>query len=87
MEVELIYFHVQVGHLHFYFLQEKTADDESILSQQGGCFEQDCASHISIKFCISSLLIEYKSYDSQFHRFPTVFAIYYEKEEKFHTFA
>jgi len=38
-----------MGRLHYYFLQEKTADVESIVSQQGGCFEQDCASHISIK--------------------------------------
>jgi hypothetical protein len=49
VEVELISFEVQVGHLHYYFLHEKTADDESILSQQGGCFEQHCANHVSIK--------------------------------------
>jgi hypothetical protein len=55
MEVELISFDVQVGHLHYYFLQEKTADDESILSQQGGCFQQDCASHISIKILYQRL--------------------------------
>jgi hypothetical protein len=49
VEVDLISFDAQVGYFHYYFLQEKTADDESILSQQSGCFEQDCASHINIK--------------------------------------
>jgi hypothetical protein len=55
VEVELISFDVQVGHLHYYFLQGKTADDVSILSQQGGCFEQDCVSHISIKILYQQL--------------------------------
>jgi hypothetical protein len=55
VEVELISFDVQVGYLHYYFLQGKTADEESILSQQGGCVEQDCASHICIKILYQQL--------------------------------
>jgi hypothetical protein len=55
VEVELISFDVQVDPLHYYFLQGKTADDESILSQQGGCFEQHCASHVSINILYQQL--------------------------------
>jgi hypothetical protein len=55
VEVELISFDIQVVHVHYYFLQEKSADDGSIPSQQGACLQQDCASHLSIKILYQQL--------------------------------